>query len=272
MKPSRIVSSLVLVAALGAGIWFQREGGLPLDPTELRERIASFGLIAPLGFVGIAALRLVFALPSFVIMTAGGLAFGVVGGTLLGSLGMSLGAVLVFGLARSLGREAVQQRLGDRLARADEFLTRRGPKWLGAYTALPISFLTPVHAGAGLSNMPFVAFALWVSVGLVPRAALYSYFGDSFTRGTAAAVTAGVVVLVLGVVAIFVMRRMLRADIASASRSTQSTDSTDSTDSMDSMDSTDSKDSNDLRNPRPSDSRDDLRSGSSRAPGTDPEA
>jgi len=263
VKPSRIVSSLVLVAALGAGIWFQREGGLPLDPTELRERIASFGLIAPLGFVGIAALRLVFALPSFVIMTAGGLAFGVVGGTLLGSLGMFLGAVLVFGLARSLGRDAVQQRLGDRLARADEFLSRRGPKWLGAYTALPISFLTPVHAGAGLSNMPFVAFALWVSVGLVPRAALYSYFGDSFTRGTAAAVTAGVVVLVLGVVAIFVMRRMLRAEVPSASRSTDSTDS---------KASKGSKDSDDLRNPRPSDSLDDLRSGSSRVPGTDPEA
>ena len=263
MKPSRIVSSLVLVAALGAGIWFQREGGLPLDPTELRERIASFGLIAPLGFVGIAALRLVFALPSFVIMTAGGLAFGVVGGTLLGSLGMFLGAVLVFGLARSLGRDAVQQRLGDRLARADEFLSRRGPKWLGAYTALPISFLTPVHAGAGLSSMPVGAFALWVSVGLVPRAALYSYFGDSFTRGTAAAVTAGVVVLVLGVVAIFVMRRMLRAEVPSASRSTDSTDS---------KASKGSKDSDDLRNPRPSDSLDDLRSGSSRVPGTDPEA
>lgn len=272
MKPSRIISALVLVAAVGGGIWFQGEGGLPLDPIELRERITGFGPIAPLGFVVIAALRLVFALPSFAIMTAGGLAFGVVGGTLLSSLGMSLGAGLAFGLARSLGRDAVQQRLGDRLARADEFLSRRGPKWLGAYTALPISFLTPVHAGAGLSSMPFVAFALWVSVGLVPRAALYSYFGDSFTRGTAAAVTAGVVVLVLGVVAIFVMRRMLRAEVPSASRSTDSTDSTDSNASTDSKASKGSKDSDDLRNPRPSDSRDDLRSGSSRVPGTDPEA
>lgn len=224
MKPSRILSALVFVAALAAGVWFHLQGGLPLDPTELRAFITGLGMIAPFGFVALAALRPVFALPSWVIMTAGGLAFGVVWGTLLSSLGFSMGAVLGFSLARSLGRDAVQKRMGDRLARADEFLSRRGAKWLGAYTALPISVMTPVHAGAGLSSMPFAAFALWVSIGLVPRAALYSYFGDSFTRGTSAMVTAGVVVLTLGVVAIFVMRRMLRGEGAALSRPSVSDD------------------------------------------------
>ena len=208
MKPTRLLSALVLVLAILLGIWFHSQGGLPLDPTALRERIASFGWVAPFGFVAIAALRPVVGLPSAVIMTAGGLAFGVLAGTLLSSLGMSIGAILGFSLARGLGKDAVQRRMGERMERADAFLSQRGPRWLAAYTALPVSVLTPVHAAAGLSSMPFVAFALWVSIGLVPRAALYSYFGDSFTRGESAVVAAAIVMGVVMLAAIFVLRRM----------------------------------------------------------------
>jgi uncharacterized membrane protein YdjX (TVP38/TMEM64 family) len=208
LKPARLLSALILLVAILGGVWFHSQGGLPLDPTELRERIASFGWVAPFGFVAIAALRPVVGLPSAVIMTAGGLVFGVVGGTLLSSIGMSIGAILGFSLARGLGKDAVQQRMGKRMERADAFLVQRGPRWLGAYTALPVSVLTPVHAAAGLSNMPFVAFALWVSLGLLPRAALYSYFGDSFTRGQNAVVAAAVVMGVVMIAAIFVLRRM----------------------------------------------------------------
>ena len=210
MKPSGILAALLFVVAVIGGVWFHSHGGLPLEPSLLRERIRELGWVAPFGFVAIAALRPVLALPSAVIMTAGGLAFGVVGGTALSTLGMSIGAALGFGLARALGRDVVQKRMGDRLARADSFLGRRGPRWLGAYTALPVSVLTPVHVGAGLSSMPFVGFALWVSVGLVPRAALYSFFGDSFTRGRAAVVAAGIVLAIAVVAAILVMRRMTR--------------------------------------------------------------
>jgi uncharacterized membrane protein YdjX (TVP38/TMEM64 family) len=216
------LSILVLSAGLVAGVAFHSQGGLPLDPAALRERIAGFGWIAPFGFIAIAALRPVFALPSAVIMTAGGLAFGVAGGTLLSSLGFSLGAVIAFGLARGLGKDVVQQRMGERLTRADAFLSKRGPQWLAAYTALPVSVLTPVHAGAGLSSMPFVGFALWVSLGLIPRAALYSYFGDSFTRGRAAVVAAGVVMAVVVIAAIFVMRRMLASDGSGADAENES--------------------------------------------------
>ena len=51
MKASRILSALALVAAVLAGVWFQLEGGLPLDPMALRERIAEFGWVAPFGFM-----------------------------------------------------------------------------------------------------------------------------------------------------------------------------------------------------------------------------
>jgi uncharacterized membrane protein YdjX (TVP38/TMEM64 family) len=208
LKPARLLSALVLALVIAAGVWFHSQGGLPLDPTALRERIASFGWVAPFGFIAIAALRPVMGLPSAVIMTAGGLAFGVAGGTLLSSIGMSLGAIIGFGLARGLGKDAVQQRMGERMERADAFLSQRGPRWLAVYTALPVSVLTPVHAAAGLSSMPFAAFALWVSIGLVPRAALYSYFGDSFARGQSAVVAAAIVMGVVIVAAIFILRRM----------------------------------------------------------------
>jgi uncharacterized membrane protein YdjX (TVP38/TMEM64 family) len=178
----RIAAALALGAGLTLAAWLWTHGEVDLDPDALRGRIAALGWMAPAAFIAVAAFRPFLAAPSWVVMAAGGLLFGTLGGMLYGVLGFSAGAFLTFGIARGLGRDAVERRLDGRLGRADSWIAERGAAWLGAYTALPVVPLTPGHAAAGLSGMRASAFGAAVVVGLIPRTALLSFLGDAFAR------------------------------------------------------------------------------------------
>lgn len=212
MNRRRWVAGAGLLAAIAVGVWFHQTHSFDLNPTVLREQIASLGWWAPLGFMAAAALRFFIGLPSMVVMSAGGLLFGFWGGTLFSTLGFSVGAALTFGIARGMGRDYVEGRLRGRLAQADEFLRKRGPRWLGMYTAIPFSVLTVVYAAAGLSSMRAASFVFWVTLGLIPRAALYSFFGDALVRDASRIwIAVGVLALAIGIGAV-VSRRMLASE------------------------------------------------------------
>jgi len=197
----RAAAAAALLCGFGAAYVVASHGDLALDPTTFRAQIEALGWLAPLGFVAAAALRPFLALPSWVLMSAGGLLFGVAGGMLYGVIGFGLGALLTFGIARGLGRDAVEQRVHGSVARVDAWLAARGAKWIGAWTALPVTPLTPAHGAAGLSGMRLSAFAAAVLAGLLPRTAVFSFFGDAFARGDTAriALASGVLVLAGGI-------------------------------------------------------------------------
>ena len=211
MRVRQVASLIFLVLAFGVGYWFQREGLVDLDPRDLRAEIESLGWWAPVVFMAAAASRPFLLLPSFVVMSVGGMLFGWLGGVVFSTLGFSFGAIVVFLLARGMGREAIQKRVAaGRLAAVDAFLSDRGAPWLGFYTALPVTFLTPAFAASGLSGMPLGGFSLWVTLGLVPRTALYSFFGNSLTKGSSQIVVASVVLGTACLIGIVVARRMLK--------------------------------------------------------------
>jgi uncharacterized membrane protein YdjX (TVP38/TMEM64 family) len=179
----RLAAGAALAGGIALGLWAWSHGEAVLDPAALRARIQALGWLAPAAFVAAAALRPFLAAPSWAVMSAGGLLFGVAGGMLWGLIGFTAGAFMTFGIARGLGRDALEGRLRGRLARADAWMAERGAAWLGAYTALPVVPLTPGHAAAGLSSMRLPAFTGAVIAGLLPRTAVFSAFGDAFARG-----------------------------------------------------------------------------------------
>jgi uncharacterized membrane protein YdjX (TVP38/TMEM64 family) len=207
----RAIAGAALLCGFGAAFVVASHGELALDPAAFRAQIEALGWLAPLGFVTAAALRPFLALPSWVLMSAGGLLFGVAGGMLYGVIGFGLGALLTFGIARGLGRDAVEQRVHGSVARVDAWLAERGAKWVGAWTALPVTPLTPAHGAAGLSGMRLSAFAAAVLAGLLPRTAVFSFFGDAFARGDTGriALASGVLALAAGL-GIWLARRLRR--------------------------------------------------------------
>jgi uncharacterized membrane protein YdjX (TVP38/TMEM64 family) len=213
----RLVAAAGLAIGLGAALYGASHGEFSLDPRAFRTQIESLGWLAPAGFVAAAALRPFLALPSWVLMSAGGLLFGIAGGMLYSVIGFGLGALFTFGIARGLGRDAIEQRLHGSVARVDAWLSERGGKWIGAWTALPITPLTPAHGAAGLSGMRVPVFAAAVVAGLVPRTAVFSFFGDSFAREDGARIALASAVLAAAALAGFWLARRLRGPAPRAS-------------------------------------------------------
>jgi uncharacterized membrane protein YdjX (TVP38/TMEM64 family) len=139
--------------------------------------VLGLGLKAPLIFVGLVTFRQFFFLPSGVVLTAGGLLFGAVLGSLLGGIGIVLSALLLFLLARGMGGEWVRQRLRGRFRSFDRRARTAGPVLVGLMTGHPMGVMTPFHLAAGISGISWLAFLLVVLVAGPIRAATYAYLG-----------------------------------------------------------------------------------------------
>jgi uncharacterized membrane protein YdjX (TVP38/TMEM64 family) len=206
---ARVVAVVVVAAGLCGAYWLHMRSGLELKPETLHAWLAEVGPAAPLLFMAIVALRPLLLLPSWVVLVAAGILFGTVGGILLGTVGGTLGALLAFLLGRTLGREAVERRLSGAVARLDAYMGRHGPVWLAGFTALPVTPLTPTYYAAGLTSMRTFAFALGAAAGLVPRSALYAFFGESLIAADVKGIAIAAVALAVGIGATLLVRRRL---------------------------------------------------------------
>ncbi len=182
---------------------------LPLTPETVRDAIQSWGPLAPVIFTGAFVLRPFLFFPSTLLFLAGGLAFGVAWGTAYAAVGGTLGAVIGFGIARVLGRDFVDEQLGDLLP--DLQHRRWGVGLVFLLNLIPIVPMTAINYGAGLSNMDLLPFTLAVAVGLTPRAFAYSFFGHALlhvrSREFAAAAA---LLLALLVVPLWLRRRLAK--------------------------------------------------------------
>jgi len=206
----RTLALLAIAGGIGGFVWLQLASGVNWRPEALRDAIRDLGVFGPLALIGIMTFRPFLGLPSWLVMLAAGMLFGSVVGTFCGALGGLLGALLIFGIARALGRDVVQHwlRIGA-LRSFEEFLTLRGAPWLALYTAIPVTWLTPVFAGAGLSRMRVAGFATAVGLGLIPRAGLFAVAGKAAVQPTLRNVSFAVGLGLAAVVGTLIARRWL---------------------------------------------------------------
>jgi uncharacterized membrane protein YdjX (TVP38/TMEM64 family) len=201
-------------AAIGLGVagfvYFHFHSGIEWNADSLRDWAAGLGAYGPLAMIAIVALRPFLGLPNWLVLVACGMLFGPWLGMVYGAVGGWLGGLLVFGVARALGREAVQARLGGGLRVFEDLLARRGAPWVCLYAAVPISPLLPLFASAGVSRMPLAVFAGAVFVGLWPRAALYTFGSQAFTEPTPANLALAALLVAAGVAVTVFARRSFR--------------------------------------------------------------
>jgi len=203
---------VAVAAGIGALIWLRTSSGIEFSPESLRDAVAQLGVLGPLAMIGIMTFRPFLFMPSWLVMLVNGMLFGPVLGTVTGAVGGVLGGALIFGIARSLGREAVQGYLRVGAMRAfEEFLVQRGAPWLALYTAIPISPLTPVYAGAGLSRMRFAVFCVATALGFVPRAGLFAVVGRAAVEPSLGNISIAVALGLVAVVGTMLARRWLSA-------------------------------------------------------------
>lgn len=156
------------------------------DPAHLQAWLQDRGPGAALVFVILQAVQVVvFWIPSTPFEVAGGLAFGLWGGTVLSTLGLALGNLTAFLLARNLGKA----RLGRWFSSGDH-----GP-WAGLVhhprldACLGVLFLLPYLPKdifaylAGLSDLKPWRFFWVTTLARIPSLILSSWIGDLAGHG-----------------------------------------------------------------------------------------
>jgi uncharacterized membrane protein YdjX (TVP38/TMEM64 family) len=199
-------SAAVVVAVLiGAAVLIRTQLGIRWELDGLRSFVTGLGFWGPIALIGIIAFRPVLLVPSQLALLVGGVCFGTLLGTAYGALGLTASGLLVFGLTRWLGADAVRTRVPAALQGA---LAAAGSRWGAVLVAVgngyPVGTVTAYHAAAALTPMPLAVFVLAVGAGSLLRAWTYSFFGNAMLEsGTgelvaiAAAIAAAALVLPL---------------------------------------------------------------------------
>src|SRR6185295_11715098 len=162
--PPRRLAALVPVAVLAIAA----AAVLPHSPAELRHLVLAAGVVlTPALF------------PGPVLAAAGGLAFGVAGGTALACGGAVLGGLAAFAVARTAARGAVEPRVrrSPRLARVHALLERRGFAAVLAARLMPGVPASGLYYAAGVSPVRRSEFTAAIAVGALLRTTPYVLLG-----------------------------------------------------------------------------------------------
>lgn len=152
------------------------------DRKQLRAFVLSYGHRAPLIFVLLQITQVVLSfIPGEATGFLGGFLFGGFQGFVYSSIGLTIGSLLAFGLARWLGLRFVRRIVRSDLYRKFSFL--REPRGI---VAVFILFLIPgfpkdtLSYVLGVSPIPLWAFFLVMSLGRTPGTWLLSIQGAKF--------------------------------------------------------------------------------------------
>lgn len=146
---------------------------------EVKAFLTSFGPYAPIPFIVLQALQVVFApIPGEATGFLGGYVFGTWLGFLYSSIGLTLGSAAAFGLGRWLGSHVVRRLVSDAIYHKFDFVARTG----GELVAL-LFFLIPGFPKdylcflLGVSPIPFGTFLIITTFGRMPGTWLLSIQG-----------------------------------------------------------------------------------------------
>jgi uncharacterized membrane protein YdjX (TVP38/TMEM64 family) len=183
-------AGILTVLALVAAYWVLRETRVLdtlIDGEELRERIEHLGAWGPLAVIVLMMLAiLVSPIPSAPIAMAAGAAYGHGWGTLYVLTGAEAGALAAFGLARVLGRAALQRWFGERLSVGLAGSQNALMGIVFASRLLPFISFDLVSYAAGLTVLSSWRFALATLAGIVPASFFLAHLGLEMTSGETA--------------------------------------------------------------------------------------
>ncbi|MDM7951996.1 MAG: FAD-dependent oxidoreductase [Cyanobium sp. CZS 25K] len=189
--PLRRILALALLLA-GVVLFFRLGWQRQLDLSALqasRVQLQAWRQAAPLpmaaGFVLVYVLVTGLSLPGATVLTlAGGAIFGLLQGTVLVSLGSTLGATAACLLARTLLREPVRRRFGHRLAPIEAGFRRDGAAYLLSLRLVPVVPFFLVNLLMGLTPMPLLPFAFVSQLGMLPATLVYVNAGTQLGQLT----------------------------------------------------------------------------------------
>ncbi|UYG17453.1 VTT domain-containing protein [Brachybacterium huguangmaarense] len=214
-------ASLVLVV-LGM-LWLALNVRLP-DLSTLDERIEGYGWAGVFVFIALYAVVALTPIPITIMAVAGGMAFGVLLGTPLSLIGVTLGSWGAYGAARGLGQKTVLKMLGGHAHVVESQLVGGGFYAVCTLRLAPGIPYWPVNYGAGAFGVPhrdFLAATILASApGQLSLVAIGAFIADPGWINGSVVVISWIVVLVLSVLAFRRWRRDTRSAAPDAGAAT----------------------------------------------------
>lgn len=151
------------------------------DQELIQSYILSWGMAAPVIFMGIQILQVILApIPGEATGFIGGFLFGALNGFFYSSVGLSIGSLINFGIGRFLGKQFVRKLIPEsQINRLDRLVHRQGA------IVLFICFLFPgfpkdyLCLFLGISDIPFKLFMVMATFGRMPGTLALSVQGAS---------------------------------------------------------------------------------------------
>lgn len=169
---------LVLLTTLIIIFW-QPLTNLFSSPDKIKSFVLDFGILAPIIFILIIALQVLFApIPGQVAGLAGGYIFGGFFGLIYSMIGLIIGSFIAFYLARKLGRPFVEKVVNKKtLNKFDKIIKQKGLPVLFLIYLLPSLPDDLICYIAGLTNIKIKNLILVSAIGRLPGFIVLSLVG-----------------------------------------------------------------------------------------------
>ena len=158
-----------------------KRGNIP----KIKEKINSFGVIAPLVYIGFYIVATVFFLPGLPVTMLSGLVFGPIWGVVYASIGAVIGVSCAFLIARYVARGMVEGwvRGNAQFRRIDEGVQRQGWRMLMVTRLVPIFPFNLQNYAYGLTKVRFATYFFVSWICMLPGTAAYVQLGAAVNVG-----------------------------------------------------------------------------------------
>jgi uncharacterized membrane protein YdjX (TVP38/TMEM64 family) len=185
VRKSKYLIPLVLLAVVGIVLW--RSGiahavtwnSFARHQAELSAWVGAHRFLAGAAYFGLYTTLVAFSIPESAVVTiAGGLLFGTLIGGTLALLGSTLGAVIIFLVARTAFAKTVSRRARPLIRRIRPGIKRDGFSYLLALRLVPAFPFWLINLGAGAAGMRLVPYAAATLLGIIPGTFIFASIGD----------------------------------------------------------------------------------------------
>lgn len=176
----RVRLLLLLSIFAGAALLFGYRDQFSLEALEaLVAGVEHAGVLAPVAFTLVYALGTVLVVSGLAMTLAGGVLFGPFLGTALNLTGALIGASAAFLIARYLGAEWVEARIGGRLRQVRDGIDREGWRFVAFVRLVPLFPFVLLNYVLGLTRIPLGQYVLTSAICMLPATAAYTWLGHA---------------------------------------------------------------------------------------------
>jgi uncharacterized membrane protein YdjX (TVP38/TMEM64 family) len=180
----RLAPLALLLAALGVFLALGLHDYLSFETlrqhrAQLLALVERHPLLAPLAFMAVYAAVVALSVPGGAILTiAGGFLFGIAPATLYVVVGATVGATLVFLIARTALGDSLRARAGPRIRRMEEGFRADALSYLLVLRLIPIFPFWLVNIVPAFLGVPLRTYVFGTFVGIIPGSFVYASVGN----------------------------------------------------------------------------------------------